>query len=130
MPAAISGVRDALMHRGMHAPAASCGEAQKLVVSVVRVRLDAVGIVASRSSVNGGGPIARATRVGVELSARKVGSQADAIVVTEHSVVASQASPLEQEAAIGMGVASASRRAGDMLVRRMTGEPGPSVSFP
>jgi len=125
LSAAVAGVRDALAQRGMLGT--SCGAGDTLVVSVQRVRVDAEGIIAD---VDAARPLARAARVGVTVSAQRAGERADPVIATEHAVVASQASPIEQEQANSTGVVTAARRAGDLLVRRIAGEPGPAQGVP
>ena len=121
LSAATSAMRDALAQRG--ALAASCRQDRVLLVGVVRVHAEAAGIVASRDTTGDLIPSARATRVSVTISIQQAGSTVRE--VTEHALVASQASSLEQENAMDTGSVVAARRAGDRLVRTMTGEPGP-----
>ena len=119
--ALVFGARDALARRGLLSP---CSEGHTLLVEVVHVRLDTEGLVSGD-----GAATARATRVSVSASAHDVGSDTR-FVVTEHYVVATGASPLEQEHAVGAGVVAAARRAGDALVLRRLGEPVPGPSSP
>jgi hypothetical protein len=119
--ALVFGAQDALAQRGV---LSTCPEGRRLLVQVVDVRLDTDGLVSGN-----GAATARATRVSVSASAHDAGSNRD-IVVTEHYVVATGASPIEQEHAVGAGVVAAARRAGDALVLRLLGEPVPGPSSP
>ncbi len=119
--ALVFGARDALAQRGLLSP---CSQGRTLLVEVAHVGLDPEGLVSSNRAA-----IARATRVSVSASAQEVGSDVRH-VVTEHYVVATGASPLEQEHALGAGVVAAARRAGEALILRRLGEPAAGPSSP
>jgi len=124
LAAAVSGVRDALAERGMLGSA--CVGDSVLTVDVDDVRFDVVGIVVG-AEMGVERPMARGTGVSVTVSVRRPGGEA--VSATEYASVASQGDAVLQESAVGIGVAGASRRAGELVVRRMVGEPVPVLLF-
>lgn len=111
------GAEDALARREQ---LADCSDG-RLVVRVLDVRFEPVGVVAQ-----GTHPWARATRVLV-VAKGSTGSEAQHALgeVTGQFVVATGSTALSEQHALESGVVSAAREAGELLVRRLLGEPAP-----